>query len=482
MISFKQFLQEKALNQSTFAATLERLSDKAKLGFEIEVWVNQDSDLFIGEPPSDGPQVDIDDLRSFSEWREVFRMDTETASDIRAEYLDWKGDGSGSWSEYYQEEFDSANDFVSTYDLEPLYGWVDNDHTRVYSEAHEGPDDEKVDDGPIREEMALALADVLGKKVHTGYTGKVSDWVITTDGSVEGEGRGVGLEIVSPPTPVNDSIEDLQDCFRFIDKHKLITNSTTGLHLNLSIPDLARLLDPLKLVLFMGEDHVLAEFGREGNTYAKTHAADILRSIERDGVPPKGSNLTKAASAYLTKEKYRTINLSKLKAGYLEFRAAGGTDYHANFSKVMNTIGRFLTVLELACDPTAERKEYLKKVTKLFGKTSDDVTSSESLYDLVRKTSGLGVWNQLEGLLKEPQISRTLAARYFSLMIQDIGELIEKKAYEPSPRLRAEFKQLLGKFKKAVGADFLEAVYAETPERYEARHEKFLKAFGLWGK
>jgi hypothetical protein len=65
--------------------------------------------------------------------------------------------------------------------------------------------------------------------------------------------------------------------------------------------------------------------------------------------------------------KYRTANLGKLiRNGYVEFRVAGGTDYHLKEKEITDAIGRFLTSIDLAMDPELERVEYIKKVSKLI--------------------------------------------------------------------------------------------------------------------
>ena len=456
MISFKQFLVEKALNPSTFAATLERLSDKALLGFEIEVWVNRQSNLFAGDVPTNTPFTNLAKIIELDDWRDLFEIDREVRGDIMDEFNDWK-EAAGSnakWSDYFDYTFGygtkAGMDFVKTYDIEPKYGWKE-EGVSVYSEIHDESSDTHVPWRPVGENVAVELGDALGRKVSVGYSGNVNDWVVTEDGSIEGPGPGCGIEIVSPPQNIADAMDDLQNCFRFIKNNDLITNNTTGLHINLSLPDLKRLLDPLKLVMFIGEDHILKEFNRTGNTYTKTHKADILASIEENGVPPKDSSLVRLATKVLKQEKYRTINLSKLAAGYLEFRAAGNDGYERDWKKIQDTIGRFLTVLELACDPTAERKLYLKKVARMFGDaTAAHAPTDDSLRTLTVKLRNTIILDQLNDLLSEENISYTLASRLFGAMMSDIGEHMRLKGYNPTDGVIAQFKFLYNKFLKRL--------------------------------
>ena len=450
MINFKRFLFEKTLSPKVFADAIERFSDEAQLGFELEMWVNHESDFFVGK----APYVNIRVLADLEDFQAIFVITSEVRGDIRDKFQDWKSDNGGNWSRYFKEEFgegiNGANSFIDTYDLEPQFGWKEN-QVSVYSEPSSETSEGIVPWKPIATEMALELGNRIGEKVHIGYTGNLHDWVIVSDESIEGPGAGAGLEIISPPRMVGDAMESLQDCFRFMDKHELITNSTTGLHINLSIPDLKERLDPLKLVLFIGEDHVLKQFQREGNKYSATHTADILDSITHYGVAPKGSDIVKFARETLTTQKYRTVNLSKLKAGYLEFRSAGNSGYQSDWRKISDTIGRFLTVLEIACDPAAERNLYLKKVVQVFGKAvSRGEPMGDTVYDLVRKTAGLMTYHNLEDLLKEKEISKTLAATYIRGIMVRVGKEIQRKGYQPDETMRAAWKFFYNKFAKRI--------------------------------
>jgi hypothetical protein len=72
------------------------------------------------------------------------------------------------------------------------------------------------------------------------------------------------------------------------------------------------------------------------------------------------------ARSVIDDAKFRSVNFSKLKNGYLEFRSIGGHGYHLKYNEITDTISRWISVIDLACDPDASRKEYVKKVAKLF--------------------------------------------------------------------------------------------------------------------
>lgn len=489
MISFKQFIQEKALNPSTFADTLNRLSGDALLGFELELWVNHESDLFTGDDAPSAHFVLVNKQTDVESIKSVFSVSRADDADMTNKYLAWeKGyfednpDGDPDFTMWLKADYGDTETFVAAFNLEPKYGWADESKTNVFAEELPDPRDARQTEwNVIADEVAPRLADALGVKVHVGYRGK-NDWIITSDGSISGDMPGGGIEVVSPPEPADVALEHLYSCFKFIDKHSIITNSSTGLHINISIPDLQSKLDPLKLIAFMGEDHVLDAFSRTGNTYATTHGQDILDAIDYHGVPPAGSDILAFARKILNKQKYKTVNLSKLEDGYLEFRAAGGENYHADWTKISNTIGRFLTVLELACDPDAGRKEYVKKVAKLIGQGGEkNRVKAENLKTLILRLpsiKGEVFWPALEEALKDPVQWEDRLMSVLRQIIIAIGRHVDGKNFEPNEKTIAEFKQALGKINKVVpgfGGRVFQAAMASNPGFTKA----MLKAFRL---
>jgi len=389
MMNFKQFLYEKALNSGVFAKTIERLSSSAKLGFELEMWVPEDSDLLI-----------------------------------------------------IKDEDSSIGDFEKT-----------------------------------AEEAKKSLEDMITGEIEISTT-NIDAWRIVKDGSIQDAGVGCGIEIVSPPLNIEDGLGDLKQMFKWMVKHDVVTNSSTGLHLNLSIPDLSEKLDALKLVLFMGESHILGKYDRKFNTYALEHTEEMINSIRDHGkIPKKLAGMQSVAEKALLSVKYRTVNLSKLNHGYLEFRTAGNDNYHKNFSKVEDDVGRFLTLLELACDPEAEKQEYIKKLAKLFRvglDTEREVNKTDGLKNFVRKYVGSGAWAALS--LDTPH------APYPELlhsMMAQIGKRVAENNIDVPLKIVAEFKIYLRKLEK-ISPDVLRKARAESRNQVAIDYVKaFMKAFNL---
>lgn len=393
MITFKQYLEEARMSKGVFAAAIERLSGSAKMGFELEMWVPEDSDLLI-----------------------ISHQDP------------------------------NKGDFINT-----------------------------------AQKAKESLEDLLGYSVRVNGE-SINQWRIVQDGSIQEGGVGCGIEIISPPDPVEDSLADLKMLFRWMTKHEVVTNSTTGLHINLSIPEIKEKLDPLKLILFMGEEHVLKSYDRKLNSYALKHRDDLMTALSEYASKPESVSMLKAmAGSALKKAKYRTVNLSKLDAGYLEFRTAGNADYHHKLNQVTDDVGRFLTIVELACDPEAEKKEYLKKLAKLFGaaqgKKHDDIGANpkDTLRTFVDSQSGGAVWGRLEHAIEDG----TDASDALYTAVYWMGKVLVSKRPNISTKMIAEFKTMLNKIHKKVPDAWEKAKPKFDNETEEGYLKAFMKAFNL---
>jgi len=332
------------------------------------------------------------------------------------------------------------------------------------------------------EEAKASLEDYLGVDVVVGNSD--DKWKIVPDGSVQGPDNGVGIEVVSPPLPVADALDDLKSCFRWMEKNDLETNSSTGIHINLSIPGLKQKLDPLKLILFMGEAHVLKSYAREANTFATKHYNDLISGIQKSGRPPKDAKqLIDLASEMLQSAKYRTVNLSKLSQGYLEFRTGGNDNYHKKYKQIESDVGRFLTVLELACDPDADRQEYLKKVGKLFDAAKTAKTQPPPGYYAVSKPGSLEaligptILNLFKANIHGEDYKR--ATERLRQIMDSTGHAIASgQIDEVSVKAIAEFKVWFSRLNKG-NPGVLKQIQDDASAEENENIKAFVKAFNL---
>jgi hypothetical protein len=188
----------------------------------------------------------------------------------------------------------------------------------------------------------------------------------------------LGLEFVSPPLPLAKMISDMKDIITWASSAGCYTNSSCGLHMNVSIEGVDHSkLDYVKLALFVGEDYVLDQFGRDGNTYAQSVTAKLNGAIGRD--PNSAQQVLKTMAQNLSAVASKSIHDGitthydglNMHDKYVEFRYAGNDWLNMEVDQLENTLNRYVTAYGIACDPTAYREEYAKKLYKLISQSDD---------------------------------------------------------------------------------------------------------------
>jgi len=236
-------------------------------------------------------------------------------------------------------------------------------------------------------------------------------YVVEPDGSLEGDNPGdEGLEFVSPPMPIDELLKDLNAVKSWAGRMGVYTNSSTGLHINISVPDYSRdRLDFVKLALLLGDEYVLKQFGRSSNTYTKSalgKVRDRVRSNPEDAQRlldkmkgQMGELASKAIHSGST-DKYTSINT---KDGHIEFRSPGGDWLDDNFDKIENTLLRFTVAMSAALNPEAYREEYQKKLYKLLTQDQKDSDTIRYFSDYV---AGKIPKAALRSFVKQAQLER----------------------------------------------------------------------------
>ena len=241
-------------------------------------------------------------------------------------------------------------------------------------------------------------------------------YVVEPDGSLEADGpEDGGLEFVSPALPINELLDDLKKVKAWADKTGCYTNDSTGLHINVSVPnwkgDMAQ-LDYVKLAVLMGDEYVLNEFGRAGNTYAKSALIMVKDHIAQRPEDTKAlldkmrQHLNTSAAKAIhsgSTSKYTSINT---KTGYIEFRSPGGDWLNDNFDKIENTLYRFVVALDAAVDENKYKQEYAKKLYKLLAGNDRDVTNTMVYF--ARYAAGELPQAALKSFIKQAQFERSV--------------------------------------------------------------------------
>jgi hypothetical protein len=223
----------------------------------------------------------------------------------------------------------------------------------------------------------------------TGYRARVYDdyhkgdrdlqkregsFIIEPDGSLikPSDPEDAGLEFISPAVPLKDGLEMLRRVQSWANQSGCYTNSTTGLHMNISVPGMSRnTLDYVKLTLFLGDQHILQQFQREYNIFCQSAMKIVKQNIQNN--PNKASQLLDQMKSQLNAEasklihsgytdKYTSINT---KDGYVEFRGPGNDYLSQDITMLTNTALRLAMSLKIATDPNAYKQEYAKKLYRL---------------------------------------------------------------------------------------------------------------------
>lgn len=270
------------------------------------------------------------------------------------------------------------------------------------------------------EEVAGEFEDAIGRPVnysrnYHGAKRTTDGYSLEPDGSLDADEPGDGgLEFISPPLPISEMFADLQKVIKWAKRTGCYTNDSTGLHINVSVPgwqgDSSK-LDYVKLALLLGDEYVLDEFGRSGNTYCKSAlkiVKDHIRQRPEDAtalLEKMKSHLNTAAAKVIhsgATSKYTSINN---KNGYIEFRSPGGDWLNAGVDKIQNTLLRFVVALDAAVDETKYKEEYAKKLYKLLAPSNDE---SDTLQYFAKFSAGELPRSALASFVKQAQLQRKL--------------------------------------------------------------------------
>jgi 5'(3')-deoxyribonucleotidase len=245
-------------------------------------------------------------------------------------------------------------------------------------------------------ESATGYSAVLSSGYHS--EAKPNDkFVFEFDGSIQAKTpQDLGQELVSYPMPLPQAMEAFNRVFSWAkDSGYVYTNSSTGFHINVGMKKRStNSIDKLKLLLLMGDEAVLKEFGRMKNEYCES-MLKRLRKIVKAAATGKNSSddwwedntgdiehefkrilptlrketwqgLRTLANSIFDEtwsgEKYVTVNV---KDDYIEFRGAGG-NWLKKWDEIYYTVLRTTHAYTLAADPVEGQQDYMKKVYKIM--------------------------------------------------------------------------------------------------------------------
>lgn len=514
--SLGELLDEVAMNPASLKKMAAQTGAQAGMEFEMVVPVSTTDEDDITEPDyTDDPRPnDFQDIEDFfgdgewNGWRDIQRL----MSDIKSDYFDWVNDElykiwtankqneskeyfdefikdsySGpeeeleqwlhdQWdekSDYYDQAYQawleeqmqsgdlpSEEDFLRNEGVDSMSDVVDHYNITwpFYYTSEAGSNEE------VLEDIANSFASAVGRRVNvsTSYHGadrSPDEYALEPDSSIKAEDSDhSGLEFVSPPMPVDQMLSELKQVINWAKKTGCYTNISTGLHMNVSVPNFSeKNLDYVKLVLLLGDQYVLGMYGREANTYAKSSLELLQQRIVtlRHYTPNDMANalylvrqgLGQVASKYIHSgytTKYVSVNIHD---DYIEFRSPGGDWLNVDYPHLESTLLRFVVALDAACDPNKYRQEYLKKLYKLLQPTS----RTDAIAMFAQYVAGTLPKAALKNMIRNIQVRRNpLTNKWYlweissenygaEIVIAKTEEEAKQKAKEKNPALDERF-------------------------------------------
>ena len=408
----KKYLREYIENEGEFDedAALDEAYDQLGLTDEQKEAANKAGSTIT-------KRSDAEDNEDWKHWKEATDMVDEKRDQFVEEEWDEQGRLYDNAREKWMDESDwpDENEWLSS---EGLYTMQDIESNYNITWPHwfypDNGGELSVDD--VGDEFSR----MIGKPVNTseryhGARREAGHYVVEPDGSLEPDDYdSAGLEFVSPPMPIDEMISDFNKVVAWAKKTGCYTNDSTGLHINVSVPDFSReKLDYVKLALLLGDEYVLSEFDREGNTFCKSALKQVKDNIRenpanakklldgmKEGLSDIASKLVHSGSTH----KYTSINT---KDGYIEFRSPGGDWLDTDIPKIENTLLRFVVALDAAVDPQKYRKEYLKKLYKLLEPSKD---STDTIQYFAKYAAGELPKAALRSFVQQAQLERKVKA------------------------------------------------------------------------
>ena len=238
-------------------------------------------------------------------------------------------------------------------------------------------------------------------------SGNTTEYAVESDSSIDG--YGLGAEIISPVfSKPENMLKEMKKFFKFLERNSVDTNSSTGLHITMTYnpdPDAptgddgrqsVAKANRVKMAVLLGDKYLLSEFNRDRNTYTKSQMEELEFAVKKLQKEPGQKDSIKVAEEFLEKyisdDKFRAIHFksqrdSKNNAKLIEFRIAGGEDYHLDFQKVFKSVVRYATTM-IAGHTDEYDKEYaralyrlLNKATKLQSRDVEEVENLKTRFD-----------------------------------------------------------------------------------------------------
>ena len=232
---------------------------------------------------------------------------------------------------------------------------------------------------------------------HTNAGTNQDFWRVETDSSIENEG-GTGAELISPvySTP-KEMLGEMKQLFTWVDEQGGGTNGSCGLHVTMSYNSedkQAHEANEVKLAVLLGDKYLLSTFGRDGNSYAKSHMGKLKQAAQELKADPNNTKSIRAIEEILRKginhNKFSSIHFKDQTDNdsgnkLIEFRIGGGRDYHEEFNKAAKAVLRYAVTMQAGYEKDLYKKDYAKALFRLINNLdkvdSTDVEFAKGRFD-----------------------------------------------------------------------------------------------------
>ena len=278
-------------------------------------------------------------------------------------------------------------------------------------------------------QVADELEEIVGEPVSVeggdsyGDINTAHSWVVTSDASIrpdEDKGDDAGLEIITPAMEYLEGIGHIISVFDYLKSKDAYVNSSTGLHINVSLDNIAHsMLNYPKLVVMLGDEAIMDQYHRTFNEYAMSSLDSLSNMMNANvGFPRDKPRKVKEIAAMMGKlrgdfnnavaSSFENVDFGKfssvgIREGWIEFRAAGGENYLDDLDDIISMINRFIMAYIVACDPEAYKNEYGKKLYRLISDVTGKQASPNAMALFAKFSAGI--------ITKDELISRVSAIR-----------------------------------------------------------------------
>lgn len=220
-------------------------------------------------------------------------------------------------------------------------------------------------DEEMEQSLSTAVSGSIDVHTHDSTKRKApKNWHIQSDATI-GEN---GFEITSPQMPSTDAIRSISKVCDWIQREDVKTTDECHVKIRINIPGIEEKLDPVKLVLLMGE-HAKSALKRFVGKFDQSQLDLVTQKMKLTGkLPGNMKDLEHVAAQYLMGR-----GSDAFTSDYVELRIGGGTGYEKNADELKKKTAKMVANIEIACNPTVDKSEYLRNLIDILSVSDDEI-------------------------------------------------------------------------------------------------------------